>query len=101
LNGGNGWWDSFRQEMLKRDGLVIKVWKDSDSSDSSEVPEVPEVSKPFLSHCMQGKERSMRTKYTRTMDEYEIIIILILCRGGFQPCLQGIYLTNHKLSSVL
>jgi hypothetical protein len=35
---------------------VIKVWKDSDSADSSEVPEVPEVSKPFLSHCMQGKD---------------------------------------------
>jgi hypothetical protein len=35
------------------DGLVIKVWKDSDSSEVPEVPEVPEVSKPFLSHCMQ------------------------------------------------
>jgi hypothetical protein len=57
----------------------------------------------YVCRCMYaGKERSMRrTKYTRTMDEYEVIIILILCRGGFQPCLQGIYLTNHKLSSVL
>ena len=55
----------------------------------------------YVCRCMYaGKERSMRrTKYTRTMDEYEVI--MILCRGGFQPCLQGIYLTNHKLSSVL
>ncbi len=58
MNGGNGWWDSFRREMLNRRWIGDQGLEDSDSSDSSEapeVPEVPEVSKPFLSHCMQGR----------------------------------------------
>ena len=56
---------------------MIKVWKDSDSSDSSEVPEVPEVpevSKPFLSHCMQGKDVCMQGK--------DVCMQVYVCREG-------------------
>jgi hypothetical protein len=62
---GGGWWDSFRREMLKRRWIGDQSLEDSDSSDSSEVPEVPEVSKPFLSHCMQGKDVCMQVYVCR------------------------------------